>query len=188
MITKRGGYVMMQTNDERVKLWQKTDIDGFFGLFTNNLTNILVMAGLLISIGLPPSIVYSRILPAVGLSIFVSSLIYSLMAYRLAKQEGRNTVTALPSGTSVPHMFLIVFLIMGPVYWKTGDPYIAWYAGLAWSLVEGIVELSGAIIGPKVREILPRAAMLGSLAGVRSEERRVGKERGWRGQADQESE
>lgn len=153
-------------NQFRVRLWQKADIDGFFGLFTNNLTNLLVMAGLLISIGFPANITYGRILPAVGLSIFVSSIIYTWMAYNLAKKEKRNTVTALPSGTSVPHMFLIVYLIMGPVYWKTGDPYLAWFAGLAWGFVEGVVELSGSLIGPKLRKILPRAAMLGSLAGA----------------------
>lgn len=153
-------------NQFKVKLWQKADIDGFFGLFTNNLTNLLVMAGLLVSIDFPGQIIYGRILPAVGLSIFISSLIYTWMAYNLAKKEQRQTVTALPSGTSVPHMFLIVYLIMGPVYWKTGDPYLAWFAGLAWCFVEGIVELSGSLIGPKVRKILPRAAMLGSLAGA----------------------
>ncbi|MFA1820877.1 xanthine permease [Virgibacillus oceani] len=156
----------MNQFDGRVKLWQKADIDGFFGLFTNNLTNLLVMAGLLIAIDLPAKIIYGNILPAVGLSIFASSILYTWLAYRLAKKEKRNSVTALPSGTSVPHMFLIVFLIMGPVYWKTGDPYLAWFAGLAWGFIEGIIELSGSLIGPTVRRILPRAAMLGSLAGV----------------------
>lgn len=156
----------MKEFDGRVRLWQKADIDGFFGLFTNNLTNLLVMAGLLVSINLPGEIIYGKILPAVGLSIFASSICYTWMAYRLAKKERRNTVTALPSGTSVPHMFLIVFLIMGPIYWKTGDPYIAWFAGLAWGFIEGLVELSGSFIGQKIRKIIPRAAMLGSLAGV----------------------
>ena len=147
--------------------WKKGDTDGFFGLFTNNLTNLLVMAGLLtVSLGMPSGIVYGRIIPAVGLSIFISSLIYTWLAYRLSKAEGRADVTALPSGTSVPHMFLIVFLIMGPVYWQTGDPMIAWYAGLAWCFIEGLIELFGSIIGPKVKQLLPRAAMLGTLAGV----------------------
>lgn len=165
MNPQKGGETRTM-NQFSVKLWQKADIDGFFGLFTNNLTNLLVMAGLLISIDFPAQITYGRILPAVGLSIFVSSIIYTTMAYNLAKREKRNSVTALPSGTSVPHMFLIVYLIMGPVYWKTGDPYLAWFAGLAWCFVEGIIELSGSLIGPKVRKILPRAAMLGSLAGA----------------------
>lgn len=150
----------------KIKIWQRSDIDGFFGLFTNNLTNLLVMAGLLLSIGIPADIALGSILPAVGLSIFTSSIIYSMMAYQLAKKENRNDVTSLPSGTSVTHMFLIVYLIIGPVYQKTGDPYLAWYASLAWGFLEGVIELIGSFFGQRLKNIIPRAAMLGSLAGV----------------------
>lgn len=150
-----------------MKYFVKSDWNGFFGLFVNNLTNVLVMATLLtFVVGLPGNIVYGRILPAVGLSIFLASLYYSYMAAKLAKKENRTDVTALPSGTSVPHMFLIVFLIIGPVYWATGDAYLAWAAGLTWSLLEGLIEILGSLIGEKVRNVIPRAAMLGSLAGV----------------------
>lgn len=150
----------------KIKIWQRSDIDGFFGLFTNNLTNLLVMAGLLLTIGIPAEIALGTILPAVGLSILASSLIYSFMAYKLAVKENRNTVTALPSGSSVTHMFLIVYLIMGPVYQSTGDPYLAWYASLAWGFIEGVIELLGSVFGEKLRRVIPRAAMLGSLAGA----------------------
>lgn len=156
----------MTTSNRSVKMWQRSDIDGFFGLFTNNLTNLLVMAGLLLTVGIPAEIALGTILPAVGLSIFASSLIYSVMVYRLASREKRNDVTALPSGTSVTHMFLIVYLIMGPVYQSTGDPYAAWYASLAWGFIEGIIELFGAFFGGALRRVIPRAAMLGSLAGA----------------------
>ncbi|MCF7930267.1 MAG: hypothetical protein K9L02_02030 [Acholeplasmataceae bacterium] len=150
-----------------IKYFVKSDWNGLFGLFTNNLTNILVMATLLsVVVGLPGNIVYGRILPAVGLSIFISSVYYSFMAIKLAKKEKRDDVTALPAGTSVPHMFLIVFLIIGPVFWATGDAYLAWAAGLVWSLLEGIIELLGSVFGARLRKIIPRAAMLGSLAGV----------------------
>lgn len=150
-----------------MKYFVKSDWNGFFGLFTNNLTNVLVMATLLsVVVGMPNNIVYGRIIPAVGLSILLASIYYSYMAARLARRENRDDVTALPAGTSVPHMFLIVFLIIGPVYWATDDPYIAWSAGLVWALFEGLVELLGSFIGARVRKILPRAAMLGSLAGV----------------------
>jgi len=150
-----------------LKLFVKSDWNGFFGLFTNNLTNTLVMASLLTGVvGLPSDIVFGKILPAVGLSIFLSASYYSWMAVKLAKKEGRSDVTALPAGTSVPHMFLIVFMIIGPVYWATGDAYLAWAAGLVWAFFEGIIELFGSFIGPYVRKNIPRAAMLGSLAGV----------------------
>ncbi|MDP3305839.1 MAG: hypothetical protein Q8S15_07195 [Erysipelotrichaceae bacterium] len=150
-----------------MKIWVKSDWNGFFGLFSNNLTNLLVMASLLsVVVGLPFDLVYGRILPAVGLSIFLASAYYTKMAMTLAKKTGRDDVTALPSGSSVPHMFLIVFLIIGPVFWSTGDATLAWSAGLVWCLAEGIIELLGSLIGEKMRQWIPRAAMLGSLAGV----------------------
>jgi AGZA family xanthine/uracil permease-like MFS transporter len=150
-----------------MKLWVKSDWNGFFGLFTNNLTNILTMAVLLsFVVGLPDAFVYGRILPAVGLAIFLASTYYAFMAYKLAKKTGRSDVTALPSGSSVPHMFLIVFAVIGPVYWTTGNATLAWSAGLIWAAVEGVIELLGVGIGLKVRKWLPRSAMLVALAGV----------------------
>ena len=150
-----------------LKLLVKSDWNGFFGLFTNNLTNTLVMASLLtVVVGLPSDMVFGKIIPAVGFSIFLSATYYSWMAIKLAKKEGRVDVTALPAGTSVPHMFLIVFMIIGPVYWSTGNAYLAWTAGLVWALFEVLIELVGSLIGPYVRKHIPRAAMLGTLAGV----------------------
>lgn len=150
-----------------MKYFVKSDWNGFFGLFTNNLTNVLVMATLLsVVVGLPNDIVFGRIIPAVGFSIFIASGYYTYMAVKLAKKEGRTDVTALPSGTSVPHMFLVVFLVIGPVYWSTGNAMLAWSAGLVWAFFEGIIELLGSIFGERLRRTLPRAAMLGSLAGV----------------------
>lgn len=150
-----------------VSIWQKSDINGFFGLFTNNITNLLVLTGLLLyAVKLPSSLVFGRILPATGLGIFLCSSFYFYQAYRLAKREGRDDVTALPSGISVPHMFLIVFMIILPVHIKTGDPVLAWQAGMAWCFFEGIVECCGAFAGTFIRRVIPRAALLGSLAGV----------------------
>ncbi len=155
----------MQT--EKVKVWQKSDINGFFGLFTNNIANILVLTSLLLYvIELPADIVFRRILPGVGIAIFISCLCYFYAGYKLSKVEKRDTVTALPTGISVPHMFIIVFGVMLPIKLQTGDPMIAWYAGLAWCLIEAVIECLGAVIGKKVREFVPRAALLGSLAGV----------------------
>jgi AGZA family xanthine/uracil permease-like MFS transporter len=159
--------MMMAMEERSMKLWVKSDWNGFFGLFTNNLTNILTMAVLLsFVVGLPDAFVYGKILPGVGLAICVASLYYAYMAYKLAKKTGRSDVTALPSGSSVPHMFLIVFSVIGPVYWTTGDATLAWSAGLIWAAVEGIIEVLGVGIGMQVRKWLPRSAMLGALAGV----------------------
>ena len=148
-------------------VWQKSDLDGFFGLFTNNITNILVLAGaLLYTVQMPEELVYGRILPAVGLGLMLCSFFYFAAGLRLAQKEERDTVTAMPSGISVPHMFLMIYMIILPVKLTTGDPYLAWYAGITWCFIEGLIETLGAAIGPWIRRILPRAAMLGSLAGA----------------------
>src|ERR1700732_2380100 len=72
----------------------------------------------------------------------------------------------MPYGPSVPHMFIVVFLIMLPVYLKTKDPVLAWQSGLVWCLVIRLILLLGASIGPTIRRFTPRAAMLGTLAGI----------------------
>ena len=150
-----------------VTVWKKSDLDGFFGLFTNNVTNILVLTGLLLyAAKMPQDLVFGRILPAVGLGVFLSSLCYFVIGYRLAKKTGRTDVTALPSGISVTHMFLIVFMIIVPVHLKTGNAELAWKAALAWCFVEGAIECTGAVFGKFIRKAVPRGALLGSLAGV----------------------
>jgi AGZA family xanthine/uracil permease-like MFS transporter len=75
-------------------------------------------------------------------------------------------VCALPSGISVPHMFVVVFVIMLPIAAKTGDPVKGWEAGLTWVFVQSFVLMAGGFIAPIIRKITPRAALLGTLAGV----------------------
>lgn len=147
--------------------WVPGDWNAFFGLGTNSLLNILVLSGLLLGvIQMPPDLVFGKIVPAVGLMLFLSNIYYAFMARRLALKEGRSDVTAMPAGPSVPHMFIVVFVIMLPVKIATGDPVLAWQVGLAWAFIEGLVNLSGAFIAPYVRKLTPRAALLGTLAGV----------------------
>ena len=47
--------------------------------------------------------------------LFLSTVYYAWLAYRLAKKTGRNDVCALPSGISVPHMFVVTFVVMLPI-------------------------------------------------------------------------
>src|SRR5687767_3054005 len=151
----------------KIPWWVPGDWNAFFGLGTNSLLNILVLSGLLLGVvELPPAIVFGRILPAVGIMLFISNIYYAFMGQRLAARTGRRDVTAMPAGPSVPHMFIVVFVIMLPVKLATGDPILGWQAGLAWAFIEGLVNLSGAFIAPYIRRLTPRAALLGTLAGV----------------------
>src|SRR5438046_4703427 len=149
------------------RLWVVGDLNGFFGLFTNVLLNVIVLTGLCLGVvQIPADTVFGRILPALGIALPLGNLFYAYLAYKLGKAEGRGNVTAMPYGPSVPHMFIVVFLIMLPVYIKTKDPILAWHAGLAWCFIIGVIVLIGAFVGPKIRALTPRAAMLGTLAGI----------------------
>src|SRR5258708_4415354 len=151
----------------RVRLWVAGDWNGFFGLFSNVVLNVIVLSGLCLGVvQLPGDLVFGRILPGLGIGLPIGNLSYAYLACRLAQQEKRADVTAMPYGPSVPHMFIVVFLIMLPVALKTKDPILAWRAGLAWCLVIGVIVLLGAFVGPTIRKYTPRAAMLGTLAGI----------------------
>ena len=151
----------------RPRLWVPGDWNAFFGFFTNVLLNVLVLTGLALGVvHLPNDTVFGRILPALGLALPLGNLFYAYLAWRMVKRENRADVTAMPYGPSVPHMFIVVFLVMLPTYLRTGDAILAWKLGLIWALIIGIIVLLGAFIGPTIRKYTPRAAMLGPLAGV----------------------
>jgi AGZA family xanthine/uracil permease-like MFS transporter len=147
--------------------WTPGDWNAFFGFGTNILVNILVLTGLLrFVLKLPDAIVFGRILPAVGLMLFLSTVYYAWLARKLARETGRTDVCALPSGISVPHMFVVTFVVMLPILLKTHDPVQAWGAGLTWVFIQSFVLMIGGFIAPVIRRITPRAALLGSLAGI----------------------
>ena len=158
---------MSQALPPRPALWVSGDWNALFGFGTNILVNVLVLTGLLrFVLKMPDALVFGRILPALGLMLFLSTAYYAWLAYRLAQRTGRIDVCALPSGISVPHMFVVTFVVMLPIKLATNDPLQAWEAGLTWVFVQSFVLMAGGFIGPAIRRITPRAALLGSLAGI----------------------
>jgi len=149
------------------KLWVPGDWNAFFGFGTNILVNLLTLSALLrFVLQMPNELVFKRILPAAGMMMCMSTLYYAWLAYRLAKKTGRTDVCALPSGISVPHMFIVTLVIMLPVKLATGDPVKGWQAGLTWVFIQSFVLMAGGFLAPIIRRITPKAALLGALAGV----------------------
>jgi adenine/guanine/hypoxanthine permease len=157
----------MSESEKKPALWTPGDWNAYFGFGTNILVNLLVLTGLLrFVLKMPDALVFGRILPATGLMLALSTLYYARLAYKLAKKTGRTDVCALPSGTSVPHMFVVTFVIMLPIALKSGDPVKGWEAGLTWVFIQSFVLMVGGFVAPVIRKITPRAALLGTLAGV----------------------
>ncbi len=149
------------------RMFSRHDLSAFWALFTDNLTNLIVMSGVCMFVfNMPTDIVFGRIVPGAAVAILAGVLVYSWMAHRLAKKTGRTDVTALPYGISTPVMFVYLFGVIGPIYWSTNDATLAWQIGIAAGFIGGIVAAFGAIVGPFLKRVTPRAGMLGTLCGI----------------------
>ncbi|GAW37065.1 hypothetical protein RA2_04140 [Roseovarius sp. A-2] len=148
------------------KLFARSDLNAFWALFTDNLVNLLILTGVCQFVfQMPAEIVFGRIVPGAAIAILAGVGVYTLMAKWAANRQGKD-VTALPYGISTPVMFVYLFGVIGPIYWATQDPLLAWQVGIGAGFMGGIVAALGAIIGPFLKRITPRAGMLGTLCGI----------------------
>lgn len=162
------------TTEPRSGLFARGDVNAFFGLLLDNVSDMILMAGLLtVSYGFPREFVIGRMIPGTALGVLVGDLIYTFMAWRLARRTGR-AVTAMPLGLDTPSTFGAVFLILGPAFVAAKarglDPDSAarhaWFVGIAMILASGVFKLLCATIGGWIRRIVPRAGLLGSLVAI----------------------
>ena len=145
----------------------RKDLDGFFGLMIDNLIQLILIVSLCRElIHLPDSYIFGKILPGAAISILVGNFFYAWQARRLARETGREDVTALPYGINTVSLFAFVFFIMLPIVQETKDPVWAWKVGLVACFLNGVIEIIGAFIAESVRRVTPRAALLSALAGI----------------------
>ncbi len=148
------------------KLFTRSDFSAFWALFTDNLVNLLILSGVCQFVfQMPAEIVYGRIVPGAAIAILAGVAVYTYLAKWAANKQGKD-VTALPYGISTPVMFVYLFGVIGPIYWSTQDPLLAWQVGIGAGFMGGIVAAMGAIVGPFLKRITPRAGMLGTLCGI----------------------
>src|SRR3970040_1784349 len=112
------------------------DVNAFFGLVVDNLTNLVVLSGLLVGVfRFPADLVLYRIVPGTALGVLIGDLAYTWLAVRLARETGRADVTAMPFGIDTPSMFGITFGVIGPTMVLTRDPILAWKVGMGTTVV-----------------------------------------------------
>lgn len=162
----------------RYPLFVRRDLDGFFGLFIDNLVQLLLIialcGGLCGMTGDSAYLLTRHILPGAAVSILLGNLFYAWQAHRLAKRTQRSDVTALPYGINTPSLLVYVFFVMAPAFRQgladglspDDAARMAWRLGLVACIGSGVIEFCGAFVAESIRKRTPRAALLSTLAGI----------------------
>jgi AGZA family xanthine/uracil permease-like MFS transporter len=152
--------------------WAKTgDINAFFGLMIDNVTVMAIMTAILTTVfHFPAEFIYTHMIPGTAFGVLVGDLIYTWMAFQLAKKKlalGQPAdVTAMPLGLDTPSTIGITLSVLGPAYLQFHDPMKAWEIGMAVMVCMGILKVICAFFGEVVQKAVPQAGLLGSLAGI----------------------
>ncbi len=151
------------------------DVNAFFGLMLDNLSDMILMTSLLVGVfGMPAGFVMGRMIPGTAVGVMVGDLFYTAMAFGLARRGGRPNVTAMPLGLDTPSTFGTVFLVLGPAFVEATRRGLApeaaakhaWFLGIAMILASGLFKLACAPLSGLLRRVLPRAGLLGSLTAI----------------------
>jgi adenine/guanine/hypoxanthine permease len=151
------------------------DINGFFGLAFDNFAVLSFLAGILIlGFQFPADIVYTRMFPGTAFGVLFGDVVYTWMAFRLARRTGNSKVTAMPLGLDTPSTIGLALTVLGPAFvglkaqgmTPQDAAMMTWYIGMATMVFMGLVKLVLSFAGPWVQRVVPQAGLLGSIAGV----------------------
>jgi AGZA family xanthine/uracil permease-like MFS transporter len=165
----------MTTQSRKYEWFAVGDINGFFGLMFDNLTVLSFLAGILVfGFGFPADIVYTRMFPGTAFGVLFGDLVYTWMAFRLARRTGNTKVTAMPLGLDTPSTIGIALVVLGPAFLSLKAQGMApheaammtWYIGMATMVMIGVVKIVLSFCGRWVQRVVPQAGLLGSLAGI----------------------
>ena len=149
---------------------RRGDVNAFFGLMLDNIGDMILMAGLLVvTFKFPRDFVLTRMIPGTAIGVMVGDLIFTIMAFLLARKTGRADVTAMPLGLDTPSTFGAVFLILGPAFLAAkarglgdeGAAREAWFIGIAMILASGIFKLACSLFSGLIRRMVPEPGFLG---------------------------
>ncbi|MBM4265012.1 MAG: MFS transporter [Deltaproteobacteria bacterium] len=133
----------------------------------DNVAQLIVFSTILIHVfDYPAEIVLTRMLPGTAFGVLVGDLIYSWLAFRLARRTGRDDVTAMPLGIDTVSLFGLTFGALGPVYRQTGDAVLAWQVGMALMVMMGVFKIAVTWLAARLRDVVPAAAMLGTIGAI----------------------
>jgi AGZA family xanthine/uracil permease-like MFS transporter len=156
------------------------DVNAFFGLMLDNVAVLIILFTFTASTDpvrdgkFSPEFVLTRMIPGTALGVLLGDLVYTWMAFRLARRTGRPDITAMPLGLDTPSTFGVALLILVPTLQAklaAGMPHEAamlhaWHVGAVVLVMIGLFKSVVAPLGNAVRRWVPRAGLLGSLAAI----------------------
>jgi len=151
------------------------DINAFFGLSLDNLADLVLAVSLLAAaFEFPAQFAISHLVPGTAAGVVVGDLLFTWMAFGLARRTGRTDVTAMPLGLDTPSTFGMVFFVLGPAFAsaiaagmdREAAARHAWHIGMCAIVASGFFKLLCAFVAGSIRRIVPRAGLLGSLAAI----------------------
>jgi len=114
-------------------------------------------------------IVWKKIAPGVGLTLFVGNLYYTWQAIRLTQKYNRQ-YTAQPYGINTPGAFAFVFNIIYAIFFSEGggdEAFIKGYkVALAANFITGLISMVLGIFGTQILKFVPPAGLLVPIAGI----------------------
>jgi AGZA family xanthine/uracil permease-like MFS transporter len=155
------------------------DINAFFGLMLDNVAVMIVLVVLITSANPVQEARYGRdfvltqMIPGTALGVVVGDLVFTWMAFRLARRSGRDDITAMPLGLDTPSTFAVGPLVLLPALQEGLKHFnheqamvFGWHVGVTVLVVVGIFKTLLAPVGGAIRRLVPRAGLLGSLAAI----------------------
>src|SRR2546425_8123128 len=168
------GGALQKSAPGRYEWFVLGDINGFFGLAIDNFTVLSFLAGILIlGFQFPADVVYTRMFPGTAFGVFVGDVIYTWMAFRLAKRTGNSRVTAMPLGLDTPSTIGLALTVLGPAFVALKAQGMAvqdaammtWYIGMATMGSIGVIKLVLSFVGSWIHRVVPQAGLLGFICG-----------------------
>ncbi len=165
----------MAESDTQVKLFRGGDINGFLSLIVDNMACLSFLAGILIfTFDYPADIVYNYMFPGTAVGVFVGNFFFTILGVKLNKQHKTNKITSMPLGLDAPSAIGLPLTVIGPAFviMKSNGMAVheagmnAWYIGMACVVLIGAFKIASITFADKLRNAIPNAGLLGSLAGV----------------------
>lgn len=162
------------------------DVNGVFALLLDNAAALMLLYTLLAAPGyhenrFTPEFVLTWLVPGTVAGVLLGGALFAWQARQLSRRTGQD-VTAMPVGLDTPSVFAISLFVLIPalaeghglfqdsvadeIQRHSQASFYAWHVAAVVLVAVGLLKLALVPLAGMLRQWVPRAALLGSLAAV----------------------